>query len=313
MTSIKTLTAVAAGALALAAGSPALARTVPSQTPYGQSQTQTDPIGAILGALFGDRLGVSTSLDSEWARGRRPLNAQRAQFEARLDADVQSRALSSSAANSLRSEYGDLVQLEARYTADGRVTTQERTDLSERYRAFATRYQSGGSNGSGYGDDDWRSLADGRADFEARVDASLRSRTISRTEATRLRTDYQALIQVETGYDRDGLSAREEQDLRARLDALNQRVGDDYDNGAGSDGGYGSNPFARQIQDIGARIDSGERSGQIARAEVERLRTELGDLTRLDAAYRENDLNADERTYLTRRFGELDARIRVRR
>lgn len=46
------------------------------------------------------------------------------------------------------------------------------------------------------------------------------------------------------------------------------------------------------------------------RAEAERLRTELGDLTRLDAAYAENGLNADENAYLSRRFGELDLRVR---
>jgi hypothetical protein len=143
MTSIKTLTALAAGAFVLSAGSAAFAQTPYSSTPYGQ-QTQTDPIGAILGALFGDRLGVSSTLDTEWGRGRRPLNTNRTQFESRLNADVRSGAISSSAASSLSAEYNDLVTLEARYTADGRVTTQERADLSERYRAFSTRYQAGG-------------------------------------------------------------------------------------------------------------------------------------------------------------------------
>jgi len=316
MTSIKTLTALAAGALVVSAGSAALAQTPYGQTPYagstyGQTQPQTDPIGAILTALFGDRLGVSSSLDSEWARGRRPLNTQRAQFEARIDADLRSGALSRSQGDSLRREYGDLIALEARYAADGRMTTQERADLSQRYREFSARVQAGGNGG--YDDDRWSPLSDGRSAFEARVEAQVRNRALTRAEGTRLRNDYAALIQVETSYQRDGLSAREQDDLRTRLDDLNRRVGDTYDNGDGPGGGYGDGPYGRQIATIEASIAAGERNGAFPRAESERLRTELGDLTRLDAAYRENGLNADENAYLTRRFGELAARVRTRR
>ena len=199
MTAIKILTATAVAALTLAAAAPALAQT-PYGQPYGQQQqTQQDPIGAILGALFGDRLGVSTTLDSEWGRGRRPLGTQSAQFQTRLDADVRSGALSSSAASSLSNEYGQLVQLEARYAADGRITTQERADLTERYRAFSTRYQSGGYDDRDDGYDDWRPIVDSRASFDARVNAGVRNRTLTRAQATRLTTDFNALVAMETG------------------------------------------------------------------------------------------------------------------
>ncbi|MGZ9101250.1 MAG: hypothetical protein ACXW3O_16240, partial [Brevundimonas sp.] len=213
MTYIKLLAASAA-ALTLTAGA-AAAQTPYGQTPYGQ-QTQSDPIGAILGALFGDRLGVSTTLDSEWSRGRRPLNTNRTQFESRLDADVRSGAISSSAARSLNSEYGDLVTLEARYTADGRVTTQERADLTERYRTFSTRYQAGGQSG-GYDDgyDSWRPLADSRTTFNSRLDAGVRNRTLTRRQATALSTDFNALVQLETSYERNGIDSRERQDLES--------------------------------------------------------------------------------------------------
>ena len=279
MTSIKLL-AAATAALTLAAGA-ASAQTPYSsapygQSPYGQTQTQSDPISAILGALFGDRLGVSGTLDSEWARGRRPLNTNRTQFESRLNADVRAGAISSSAAASLSAEYADLVRLETRYTADGRVTTQERADLSERYRAFATRYQAGGQDG-GYDDEDrWEALIDGRAAFDARVDASYRNRTLSRSDVTRLRTDYAALIQLETSYARDGISAREQSDLQQRLDDLNRRVGDN-DGGYGSGDNYGSDPRGAQIE---AHIVAGERNGSISRTEAASLRLELRDLTR---------------------------------
>lgn len=273
MTSIKILAASAA-ALALTAGA-AVAQTPYGQTPYGQ--TQSDPIGAILGALFGDRLGVSSTLDSEWSRGRRPLNTNRTQFESRLNADVRSGAISSSAASSLSAEYGDLVALEARYTADGRVTAQERADLTERYRAFSTRYQAGGQGGYDDGYDSWRPLAESRAAFDARVNAGVRNRTLTRAQATRLTTDFNALVRLETSYERDGLDSRERQDLEARWADLNRRVGDAYDDDYDSGDNYGSDPRGAQIE---ARIAAGLRSGEISRTEAASLRLELRDLLR---------------------------------
>ena len=72
-------------------------------------------------------------------------------------------------------------------------------------------------------------------------------------------------------------------------------------------------PNGRHVSNIEAAIAAGERSGSIIRMEAERLRTELGDLSRLEAAYVQGGLNADERAYLTRRFGELDVRVRSTR
>ncbi|WP_332678112.1 hypothetical protein [Brevundimonas sp.] len=277
MTSIKTLTALAAGAFVLSAGSAAFAQTPYGSAPYGQTQTQTDPIGAILGALFGDRLGTSTTLDSEWGRGRRPLNTNRAQFESRLEADVRSGAISSSAASSLSSEYYELVTLEARYTADGRVTTQERADLTERYRAFSTRYQAGGQGEYDDGYDDWRPLAESRTEFNSRLDAAVRNRTLTRSQANRLGTDFNALVRLETSYERNGIDARERSDLEARWADLNRRVGDNYDGGYVPEDNYGSDPRGAQIE---ARIAAGERNGSISRTEASSLRLELRDLTR---------------------------------
>lgn len=301
MTSLKVLPAVAAGALVLAAAPLASA-----QTPYSSTQqqpsSQQDAFGAILGALFGDRLGVSTSLETEWSRGRRPLSTQSAQFQSRLDADVRSGRLSSSEASRLRYEYDDLVQLEARYTADGRVTTQERADLVARYREFSQRVEAGGSDYS----NGRTTVADGRVDFEARVDAAVRNRRLTRTEGTRLKTDYQDLIRVESGYLRDGrLTAQERDDLDARLDALDARVGDGPTNG----GGY---------QDSRTRLSNIERALSsngtgLSRTEVADIRVEVGDLTRLEAAYSRAQPSSDDRAYLERRIGELEVRARVRR
>ncbi len=286
MTAIKTLTAVAAAALTLAAAGAASAQTPYGQSPYGQQPSQGGQVlEAILGTLFGSG---QTTLDSEWGRGRRPLFNQRAQFETRLDAGVRDGSLSYNQSTRLRADYGDLVALETRYAADGRFTTAERTELTDRYRDLTRRIDS-----DDYDDDRddygrWEPLAGQSAAFDARVAASLRSRNISRAESTRLRTDFQALVRLEAQYERDGLSAREREDLETRYADLNRRVGDDYMPGNG--GGYGSDPRAAEIE---ARINAGERSGQISRTEASRLRTELADLTR--------------------RWADLEARVSVRR
>lgn len=307
--SIRTL-ALAGSALLLSSGA-ALA-----QTPYSstQSQSQQQPsqqqeaIGAILGALFGDRLGVSTSVDAQWAAGRRPLNTQRTQFNTRVDADVRSGRLSSTTATRIKADYDALVQLETRYAADGRFTTSERTELNDRYGALTQALADGGfgdDRGTGTG---YASVSGGRAEFEARVDTAVRNRRITRSEGTRLKTDYQALIQVEAGYLRDGsLSARERDDLESRLDALDARVGDV---------GYGGGSTAPL--DNRTRLANIERAlstnaSAIGRTEAADIAVEHGDLVRLEAAYARSQPSSDDRAYLDRRVGELELRARIRR
>lgn len=289
MTAIKTFTAAAAAAaLTLAAAGVASAQTPYSATPYGQQQQPSQGgqvLEAILGTLFGQG---QTTLDAEWSRGRRPLYNQRTQFEARVDVGMRDGSLSRRQGEQLRGDYADLVALETRYAADGRFTTAERTELNDRYRDLTRRLDSleDDDNGGGYGG--WERLADQSAAFDARVAAALRARDITRTESTRLRTDFQALVRLEAQYERDGLSDRERQDLETRYADLNRRVGDDYVPGNG--GGYGNDPRAAQIE---ARITAGERNGSISRTEAGRLREELRDLSR--------------------RWADLEARVQVRR
>lgn len=296
MSTIKTLS-VAAAALALSAGA-ALA-----QTPYGSTQSQPnrqqEAIGAILGALFGDRLGVSTSIDAQWAAGRTPLNTQRTQFESRVDAEVRSGALSASTGARLKADYYALVQLESRYGADRRFSEQERAELGQRYSALTDVLTQGGYDGGS-----WTSLLDGRAEFDARVDAQVRARRLTRTEGTRLKADYARLVTVEAGYMRDGnLSAREREDLEAQLDALDARVGDV---------GYGQQP----VVDLRTRLMEIERAAGlpgIGRPQAEQIRVEVGDLMRLEAAYARMSPSADDRAYLERRVADLEIRARVDR
>ncbi|HYC75319.1 hypothetical protein [Brevundimonas sp.] len=253
--------------------------------PPGQSQPG-DVFGALLGALFGVQTADQGDqvLDEDWSRGRRPLYQRRADLDARIDAGVRDGSISRYEADRLRDDYDTLVQLETRYAADGRMTTTERRDLRDRYRALSQRVgdERRDDDDYGYG---WQPLADQRAAFLARVDVGVRDRRLTRSEGARLRADFDALVRLESDYRRDGLSAREQQELAARLADLDRRIGD-----IAYDGGYGADPRAAQIE---ARITAGERNGSLSRSEAARLRDELRDLTR--------------------RWADLEARVGVRR
>ncbi|MFN3838972.1 MAG: hypothetical protein ACK4MI_14795 [Brevundimonas sp.] len=284
-------TGAAALALAITAGAAS------AQTPA----TNQDRLGAVVGALFGDRLGLS-AMDQAWLRGGRPLRDGQSQFTGRVDAGVRAGSVSASAATRLRADYTALVDLENRYAADG-ISTQERADLNARYTALTQTLDSGAA---GYGETS--TVAEGRAAFDARVDAAVAARRLTRTEATRLKTDYQALIQVETRYNADGsINATERADLDARLDALDVRVGDGP---SGQTGSTAPLPARTRLANLETSVTSAERAGAVTRADAADIRVELGDLTRLEAAYSRTSPSSDDTAYLTRRIGELETRVR---
>lgn len=296
-------TATAAAALMLT-GSAALAQTDTGAQDQQRSRQQ-ERLNSIFGALFGDRTGSTQSIEAQWSFGRTPLATQRAQFEARVDADVRSGQIDRRTGDRLKSEYYDLVQLEARYGADRRFTVQEREDLAERYGRL-TQVIADGSYGDEYESDIGISVADGQNEFNQRVDAQVTARRITRVAGARLKTDYAALVRTEASYLRDGrITDQERDDLYTRLEALDARVGDMASAGGGS-----------AVQTPRARLDAIARalpaSGLSASAQAQ-LRVEHEDLTRLEAAYARLTPSADERAYLDRRLGDLETRARVRR
>ena len=283
----KFLALTGAAALALTAGS-ALAQT---------STSQRNPIADIFGALFVDRAGVTTSIESQWAAGQTPLANQRAQFESRVDSEIRTGALSQVTGARLKADYYELVQLEARYGADRRFTTAERTTLADRYgtltQVLADRaYADAGTVTTAQ-------VAEGRAEFDARVDAALAARQITRAQARRLKTDYATLAGIETGYMRDGsLSNAELADLDARLDALDARL----------PGTANATLSPRQRLDAINRALASNRLSTNVRAQ---LQVEYQDLLRLEAAYARLNETAEEQAYLERRLAELETRARV--
>lgn len=250
--------------LSLALGA-AAAVTLTAGVASAQTQTNQDRLGAVVGALFGDRLGLS-AMDQAWLRGGRPLRDGQTQFTGQVDAALRAGSVSSAAATRLRADYTALVDLESRYAADG-ISAQERADLNARYAALTQTLQSGAA---GYGD--VSTVADGRAAFDARVDAAVTARRITRTEATRLKADYQALIQVENRYKADGsISASERADLDTRLDTLDLRVGD----GPAGQTSTTALPARTRLTNLDASLTTAERAGSVTRADAADIRVEL--------------------------------------
>lgn len=289
--------------LLLAAAAVALtAMPVVAQT-SGQSTAQPsvrDRIGQVLGNLLGYGNNADSSLEGQWTANRRPLGMQRVEFDSRVDADVRSGRMTQSTASRLKSDYAVLVSLEAQYGADRTFTSAERTELTTRYNALVQVLADGRYGDAAFGPR--AEVAEGQSAFNARVDAQLAARRLTRVAATRLKSDYAALIGVEISYLRDGtLSEREREDLDERLDVLDQRVGD-----------VAYTPVVTAKSRLDAIARALPTSGLTATARAQTL-IEHGDLVRLEAAYARLTPTADERAYLESRIANLETRARVKR
>lgn len=268
------------------------------------STTVRDRIGQILGNLLGIGNNATSSLEGQWSANRRPLGDQRYAWESRVDSDVRSGVLTQAVGTRLKSDYYALVQLEAQYGQDGTFTASERSELTARYntllQVLSDRQYSGQYPGTGV--TPTAEVASGQTEFNRRVDAQVSARKITRAAATRLKNDYAALIRTETNYLSDGvLTESERDDLDARLDALDSRVGDTA---------YATPVTAKSRLDAIARALPTSGLNAAARAQ---LLVEHGDLVRLEAAYSQLNPTAAETAYLESRLANLETRARVSR
>lgn len=78
----------------------------------------------------------------------------------------------------------------------------------------------------------WESMSRRQARLDQRIDNGIRNGQLSRREATRLRTEFNALLRLEGSYRRtNGLSQWERQDLDRRYDRLAYQIRDErHDN-----------------------------------------------------------------------------------
>lgn len=167
----------------------------------------------------------------------------------------------------------------------------------------------------------WDSVGHRYERLDARIDAGVRSGDLTRTEASRLRAEFDRLLRLESRYSAGGLNAWERNDLDRRYDQLARQVR--FERNDGQQGWYGGRgwtdnrgawiPIDRRQARLDQRIDRGLRSGQLTRAEAMRLRAEFNQIARIEARYRSGGLTLAERNDLDRRFDRLAAQIRWER
>lgn len=77
---------------------------------------------------------------------------------------------------------------------------------------------------AGPGHNNWQSINQRQAQLERRIDQGVRNGSLSRREATRLRSEFNTLERLERQYRRGGLSAWERNDLDRRFDRLAAQI-----------------------------------------------------------------------------------------
>lgn len=70
----------------------------------------------------------------------------------------------------------------------------------------------------------WQGINARQAQLDHRINQGVRSGSLTRAEATRLRSDFRNLSRLEQRYRSNGLTRWERQDLNRRFDALSARV-----------------------------------------------------------------------------------------
>lgn len=70
----------------------------------------------------------------------------------------------------------------------------------------------------------WQNISQRKYQLDRRIDQGERNRQLSRREASRLRSELNALVNLERSYMRGGLSFRERAELDRRYDRLSMQV-----------------------------------------------------------------------------------------
>ena len=81
-------------------------------------------------------------------------------------------------------------------------------------------------NGRGYEQDHrgWQNINQRQANLDRRIDQGVRTGAISRREAVRLRSEFNAILRLEASYRRGGLTQWERTDLDRRFDRLSAQI-----------------------------------------------------------------------------------------
>lgn len=158
------------------------------------------------------------------------INERQQRLDDRIDAGVRTGQLNRREADRLRDEFRDIARLEARYRGNG-LSSWERQDLDRRFDALSARVRSerndaqmarGWFGGYGWANAQgvWMNVNQRQRELDRRIDAGVRKGDLTRSEAQRLRDDFQRIARLESKYRRGGLTAAERAELDRRFDRL---------------------------------------------------------------------------------------------
>ncbi|MDP3488801.1 MAG: hypothetical protein Q8R71_01575 [Phenylobacterium sp.] len=231
--------------------------------------------------------------------GWQSVTLRQAEIEARIDTALRDRTLTSQDAARLRAEFQSIARLETQYRANG-VTGAEQADLDRRLDALNARIP-GSAQADQYG---WQGTSQAQAEFDARIDAALRDRTLTVRDAAQLRAEFQAIARLETQYRQGGITNAEQNDLDRRFEALRARIPNQgqYDQ-------YGWESISQRQAQVEARISAGLRNRALSTWQAARLRAEFSEIARLETQYSQGGMTSAEQADLDRRFEALSARI----
>ena len=168
----------------------------------------------------------------------------------------------------------------------------------------------------------WLPIDARQAMLDERIDTGIRNGDLTRGEAIRLRSEFQAIASLEDRYRMNGLSYAERRDLDQRFDQLSARIRFERNDSQDRDWYGGRNwtdnrgrwvGIEQRKMQLDRRIDQGLRSGQLTDAEAARLRVQFNGIARIEYRYRMNGLSSWEQADLNRRFDQLAAQIRWER
>lgn len=172
-------------------------------------------------AVAASALAVAVPASAQNYGGWQPINQRQAQLDQRIDVGVRNGSLTRNEAVRLRAEFNDIARLEARYRYNG-LSRAERADLDRRFDALSARIRY--ERHDRQDDRGWQPINQRQRNLDARIDAGIRDGSLTRTEAYRLRAEFQGIARLEAQYRRNGLSRGERADLDRRFDRLSATI-----------------------------------------------------------------------------------------
>ena len=151
-------------------------------------------------------------------------------------------------------------------------------------------------------------LANQRTQFDSRIDTDIRSGGLDQRTATRLKTDYAELVQLELRYGADRrFTMQERSELSDRYNALTQVLTNQT---YGEEDSMQSPNVAEGQSEFIARVDASIAARRLSRVAGNRLKADYRLLAQTEANYlRDGVLDERERDDLDVRLDALDTRV----